>query len=210
MGQIGDCERNLWAGLNGIPEDKEISPRVLVLFGHGNVIESHVIALLRDAGYLVEDRESQSGKQFQCLALDGRLVGYIDGTIMLGDIRRPRKLLLEIKSANEKQFEVARDVGYEAWNPKYAAQLQVYMGCSDLAEALAVVYCKNTSDMYAERIKFNSECFSELLEKADRVLLSSELLPRPEAAKSQYCGFCKYCSRNAWCWSPLRDANFDD
>ena len=209
MSQIGDCERNLWAGLNGIPEGKEIEPRMLVLFEHGNAVEEHVIRLLTKSGRNVQAFDPETGEQFQCIDFDGRFRGRTDGKIELGS-REKRWALLEIKSANTKQFELAQELGYKAWRPKYADQAQVYMGYTELPEALAVVYCKDDSRIYAERLKFGKARFHAMRLKAGRILASEVVLPKPDEAKSQYCGFCKWCPRNAWCWGPLAEVRFDD
>ena len=118
--------------------------------------------------------------------------------------------LLEIKSASEKQFELCKALGYEKWNPKYAAQLQVYMGYAGFEDSVAVVYNKNTADIYIEKVRFDPQAFESLKQKATRILNQPPdvPLPRPAEGKSQYCGFCKWCARNQWCWSATADVRF--
>lgn len=208
MSQLGQCERNLWASLRGVPVDKPIEPRILLLFDHGNAVESHVIANLRKAGFVLVDRD-EHGNQFRYEDFGGRLVGHIDGKIELGTNASARETcLLEIKSANAKKFDELEAVGYEAWNPVYAAQLHTYMGYARLADSLALVYNKNTSQLYCEKIRFNPSKFKALVAKAARIITSDKTLPRPAEAKSQYCAYCKWCDRNAWCWGPLADVKF--
>ena len=211
MSAAGDCERNLWAGLNDIPEDKEIEPRILALFDHGNAIEVHVIRLLRLSGRNVIDVDPGTNDQFELVDFDGKEVGHIDGKIETGSRPTNRHLsLLEIKSANTKQFNMLLELGYVAWKPTYASQIQKYMGNADLPDALVIVYCKDDSRIHAERILYDPVAFFNLRGKAHRIIESTELLNRPPEAKSQYCKFCKYCNRNQWCWAPTTGANFDD
>jgi len=207
LSQLGDCERNLWAGMNGIPEDKEIEPRILVLFKHGHAVEAHVIDLMRTAGLNVLDRDPKTGEQFTVEDFNGKLASHIDGLVECG---KNGFLLLEVKSASEKKFDELLAAGYEAWNPKYAAQLQAYMGYFKLDDSLAVVYEKNTSRIHAEKVRFDPVRFGELHAKAKRVVTSTEVLPKPPEAKSRYCAFCKYCSRGDWCFSPLAGLTFDE
>jgi len=211
MSQLGKCERNLWAGLQGIPEDHEMDPRILVLFEHGNAVEDHVIRLLKRAGFLVQETDPDTGQQWRLSAFNDRLVGHMDGKIRTNPVST-EWALLEIKSANEKNFDELITVGYEAWNPQYAAQLQIYMGYSHLSDSLVVVYAKATSRIYAEKIRFDPAKFGALVEKAERILKHSAVKPidRPAEGKSQYCGYCKWCDRNQWCWSPLAEVQFDD
>lgn len=207
LSQLGDCERNLWAGINGIPEDKEIEPRILVLFGHGHAVEAHVIDLLKRAGFNVLDRDPKTGEQFTVEDFNGKLAGHADGMIECG---KNDFLLLEIKSASEKKFDELLAVGYEAWNPKYAAQLQAYMGYFKLSDSLAVVYEKNTSRIHAEKVRFDPVKFGEFHAKAQRIVTAEKVLPRPVEGKSRYCAFCKWCNRGDWCWSPLAGVEFDN
>jgi hypothetical protein len=209
MSEIGGCERNLWAGLHEIPQDKEIEPRILALFELGKHVEIHVIELLRASGRIVWDVDPETNEQFHYTDFDNRFRGRTDGMIELGS-SQPHRALLEIKSANQKQFDLLIEVGYAVWHPKYADQLCVYMGYADLKEALVIVYCKNDSRLYAERLKSNPVRFHALRLKAGRILEAETTLPRPEEAKSQYCGFCKWCSRNQWCWSSTADVQFDE
>ena len=96
------------------------------------------------------------------------------------------------------------------WNPRYGDSLHAYMGSSGIGQALVVVYNKDTSEMYAEKIQFDSDRYAGLREKVGTVLMSKELPDRPGRAKSKSCQFCKWCDTAEWCWSPLREANFDE
>lgn len=206
MGQIGDCERNLWAELHGIPNERPLDGRMHLLFEHGHAIEKLLVRDLKHAGFEVLDVDPETGRQFELSALEGKLFGYIDGQIIL--VKNP--MLLEIKSANDKQYNLCVELGYEAWNPKYKAQLHVYMGCVGLGDALCGVVNKNTDDRYFEKVRFDPDIFLELMNKARRILDAEEILPRPAQAKTQYCAYCKWCNRNQWCWSPVAEKPFDD
>lgn len=207
MSEIGGCERNLWAGLHGIPEESDPDPLRLGIFRLGNTLEAHVVELLRLSGRQVIDRDPKTGEQFHYVDFDARLRGRLDGFIEIGTDRR-RLAVLEVKSANTAQFELASELGIKAWRPTYFDQAQMYMGYSKHDEALVVVIGKETGRVYAERIRFDAERFHALRLKAGRVL-DGEQPSRPEAASSQYCSFCKWCRRNEWCWSAVADARFD-
>jgi hypothetical protein len=174
------------------------------------VIEDHVVDLLQASGFAIETRDPKTRDQFRVAGFGGRLVGHLDGRITLGS--KPadqRQAILEIKSAKASRFEDLLPVGYEAWSPKYADQIQCYMGFSKIHEALVVVYCKDDSRIFAERLKLDPDRYKALWSKAKRIITSEQVLPRPAEAVSQYCGFCKWCPRNEWCWGPLSEIHFD-
>jgi hypothetical protein len=215
LSQIGGCIRNLWAGVHDVPEDAPIEPRMLVVFEHGNATESHLVALLRRAGFQVVDRDLDTGRQFEVVDHEGRVSGHLDGLILDASKSIDTWRLLEIKSANENQFEALLSAGYAAWQPKYNDQVQAYMGYArdqlkfgPIGEALVVVECKNDSRIYAERIPFDPMRFHMLRQKAGVALLSDVPPERPAEATSQYCNFCKWCPRNEWCWSSTADVRF--
>lgn len=216
MGALGGCERNLWAELHGVPDERPPDGRTCVLFDMGHSVEELVVQLLKDADYEVEDVDPETGNQFELWGLDKRLHGFTDGKIKINGTWR----LLEIKSASSRkprdskdkpgQFEMCVSLGYEKWNPKYAAQIQGYMGFSGLEDSVCIIKNKNTSELYVEKVRFDPDKFSALLDKAVRILEAEEILPRPAEGKSQYCSFCKWCPHNQWCWSATAGVKFDE
>ena len=143
---------------------------------------------------------------------DGRWVGHIDG-IFWSDGPGPieKKSLLEIKSSNLKRFEALKEVGYEAWSPSYSAQLHAYMHhLPGVEDAIVIVYCKDASLFHVERILFDID-IARKLEKQNALVTAEGKLPppRPKAAKSRSCAYCKWCDRQEWCWNVLTDMDLD-
>lgn len=203
LSAAGECVRSLWAGLRGEAPAEEIEPRVLAVFEMGHAVEAMVVELLRAAGYVV------MRQQERIEAFGARVVGHIDGTTLLGSKHDQSEHLLEIKSSNAKRFEELLAAGYEAWNPKYADQLHAYMGFLGLDRALVIVVCKDDSRIWSERIRFDRDRFIAI-NKALKTALDSEMVPaRPAEATSQFCAYCKYCSRAEWCWGPTAEVSFD-
>jgi hypothetical protein len=151
-----------------------------MIFELGHAIEIEVVKWLELAGYTIE------GRQLAFSACADMLRGHCDG-IIHGVTSRPH--LLEIKSASKSSFDkfVAHGVASE---PKYAAQLQLYMGLGNLERALFVVYCKDNSDIYAERVHFNRPEFERLLLKAESIITANEM---PEPVEDYFsCRFCDF------------------
>jgi len=205
LSAIGGCERNLWATVHGVPESsgRGFSGRMLVLFSLGDAIEFQIVGLLRKAGCIVEDVDPLTNEQFRVVVGD-LASGRLDGKIYV----KPDDLepaLLEIKSANSKSFGKLWGTGYEKWNPKYAAQIQIYMRLAGLKSAVVIVENKDDSELYVEGILLDEEAADALIAKAMRVTTSEDVLPRPVEAKSPSCSFCKWCPRIKWCWFPTQE-----
>ena len=80
----------------------------------------------------------------------------------------------------------------------------------EVKDAVVCVYNKDTSEMYWERILEDKSSGIRLLEDHKIVVSESDSPPeRPSQATSHGCKYCKYCSRNVWCWDPSTDARFD-
>lgn len=208
LSQIGKCERDLWAGINGIPAERHPEGRILVLFDLGNAVEGHLIALLNAAGFEVTDLEE--GSQIR-VVLGDRASGRLDGEILLELEDGTRRAVLETKSANAKKFDELIAAGScAAWNPVYHDQVQIYMHLRGRICALVIVECKDDSRLWVELIDRDIDRGVELAEKANRITTATCPPPKPKEAKSQYCGYCKWCDRNAWCWSATAGVRFDD
>lgn len=216
LSAIGKCQRELWAIRTGIPDERPPGGQALMTFDVGHHVEGAVIEWLRKAGYEVQC-ERAGGKQLRVWMRGETGVGHIDGLIRWESRSGSAWRLLEIKTAKAKKFEELLECrSYRAWNEGYYDQVQGYMGASastadvpTLTDCLVVVVCKDDSRLWCEMIAFDPERYAELEAKARLVVKSDEIVPRPKSATSQYCKFCKWCSRNAWCWSPLAGVEFD-
>lgn len=211
--QIGKCERDLWAGIHGIPSEREPEGRILVLFDLGEAVESHLISLLQASGFIVNDTDENCA-QIRITAFedeDGnpRASGRLDGEIRVHSDEV--WAVFEVKSASRKKFDELLEAGsYEAWNPVYYDQVQMYMGLRKRARTLVAVECRDDSRLRFELVDFNPGRFGQLYTKASRIVSSGEILDRPAVAKSQYCAYCKWCDRNKWCWGPLAGVRFEE
>ena len=212
LSAIGRCPRQLWATMHGVPDERPPTDRTLLIFEMGNYVELMVTSLLERAGYELEGTDPDA-PQIYVEMLDGTrrvATGSADGIIYLGPPEAPRPHVLEIKSAKASKFEEVIAVGYEAWNADYKAQVHAYMGASHIHDALVIVLNKDTQEIHSERIKFDSDFYASLVAKARSVLDAKTLPDKPKEARGYSGKFCKWCPVNAWCYSPLREADFDE
>lgn len=151
LSEIGNpCARYLWMAHRGLINNQP-EGRILRLFELGNVIENALIKDLLSAGYEVWGQQQQVKIEFEGVTLFGHIDGRIKG------LKESKQVhLLEIKTASKKSFNKINN-SYQEWNAKYKAQIQVYMLTAKLQNALVVVYCKDDSRIYSERIKIDKD-----------------------------------------------------
>ncbi len=224
VGDLGVCERDIWAAIAGVPNERPFGGQVSVhALEVGKVLEPFIVDLLTQADYEVLTLDPETGQQFEVSAFDGKLIGYLDGKVKMNGTWR----VLEIKTCSAKQFALFKSLSWASWNPKYHCQVQGYMGLSSIDDSVCVVFNRDRvpreDGILIEKVRFDPDFFSELLDKAERVLNQPPDVPLPRpiwyeedergekvkrGATSQYCGFCKWCPRNQWCWSATADVRF--
>lgn len=165
---IGDDQRAVWLAWRWcLPYDQD-DPRRFMIFELGDLLEDHVADLLRRAGMqvIVDDGKNQ---QFGFKAVGGHYAMRLDG-VLLGVPEAPQTWhLLEVKSMADRYFKELIKKGVEKAEPKYHAQCITGMHHAGLTRCLFVVYNKNTSELYFERIKADEMHGAALLEKATTI-----------------------------------------
>jgi hypothetical protein len=186
-----ECHRKLWYSFH---KPKPIlDPRVNRIFRLGNLIEDEIISILRLAGFNVYT-EQENGEQFGFI--DGPIAGHIDGVITgLPESSKPH--LLELKSAKDKSWKEFVKEGYQK-DSKYMAQVQIYMRKMGLERALVIVYNKDTSELYLERIKLKKRHADALISKGKAIAEMDNEPPRQYSSKTFF--KCRWCDWNKECW----------
>lgn len=149
--QIGGDPREVWLAWRWcLPQN--VDARTRMIWRHGDLIETELVRLLRQAGLEVIDRE-QGGDQIGYTALGGHYAMRLDGVVR-GLPEAPGVWhTLEAKSmANKYHTKLCRE-GLKAANPEYHAQCQTGMHHAGLARCLFIAYNKDTSALYIERIR---------------------------------------------------------
>jgi CRISPR/Cas system-associated exonuclease Cas4 (RecB family) len=181
------CERLIWYRYHGIIGEP-ISAKLKRTFSVGHYLEKMVISQLRDAGlniitpvYALSDLDLPNFK------------GHVDGIW-----RNENKIaIIEIKTARDSSFHEFVKVGLLRWNAIYYAQLQAYMGMSNIHEAYLIALNKDTSDVHDEFIAFDADYYEGLKHKAKRII-DSEI--EPERVNVNPCYFmCRACQYKRIC-----------
>jgi hypothetical protein len=190
----GPCDRQLFYEYNLTPP--KVDARIQRLFDLGSAIETLVIKHLRDCGVVVFDKDDK-GNQWVADFPDKRIGGHLDGVVMnLPESSRPH--LLEVKSANDSSFNKAQKEGVKEWNKQYYAQVQLYMMATGLERCLFIVYNKDNSELYIERLNYNKIEAEIFYQRAVSILDMKEPPDRPFPDKSYF--ICKFCKWKEECW----------
>ena len=174
--------------------------RVARLFQTGHREEARIIAELRAIGVDVHDRNPDSGDQFRFTALGGHIAGSADGIIEGGLSEAPKsRHLLEIKTSNSKQFSELKLKGVQAHKPLHYAQMQIYMWAFGLERAYYLCLCKDTDDLYAERLAREPGFAEAVIDRATPVVFSIHPYDVPRLSNHSGWYVCKWCSARAVC-----------
>jgi hypothetical protein len=191
-----ECDRRLWMGFRHVFLER-FDGRMLRLFDTGHREELRVIDDLRAAGMEVWALDPATSEQYTYTALDGHVVAKLDG-VVLGVPEAPETPHdLSIKTANTKNFAKIQKDGIAKAKPEHYAQVQIEMGLADLNRALYVCVCKDTDEIYVERINFDDKAFKAFLLRASRIIKAEAAPDRISNDPAFY--ICKFCPLTQHC-----------
>lgn len=188
-----------WTTLRAIPG------RIARLFETGHESEHRFVAILRRMGWQVWDKDPAAvekiasdperykhmNPQFKVSDFAGHLSGYLDGIGSHPIFTRGANVLLEFKTANEKNFRILVSKGVRVWSPKYYAQACIYMFYYNLPWTLFMVENKNDSEIVYRVVMRDDAHAREKLGLADTIVNSRS---RPaKIAMSAAHHKCKFC-----------------
>lgn len=204
---IGEpCERKLWYGFRWVYDPEQFDGRKLRLFETGHREEARMIDDLRRAGVEVWDRDPDDPqKQIGVVAIGGHFRGHLDG-IGVGFVEAPKAAhVLELKTHNTKSFAALLAHGVAESKPLHHAQMQVYMHLMSLTRAFYLAHHKDTDELYAERIRYDSSYAMWLMAKAQHVITAARPLAKlhddPEHKMAWPCRCCPAlagCHQGGW------------
>lgn len=207
-GVIGEeCERALWYSFRWAYTPEKFDGRMLRLFDTGHREEDRLVADLRRIGVEAWDKDPETGKQWAVFDYGGHFTGRLDG-VCIGLPEAPKTPhLLECKTHSLKSFTKLKKDGVQKAHPKHYAQMQSYMDYMGLTRALYLAQCKDTDELYAERIENDVVHAAALRAKAKRIIDSREPPPRLHDDPSSRAAFaCQWCKAREQChsgqWSP--------
>jgi len=197
MSQLGEnCARKLWFYFRWTAKDK-IDGRVNRIFTTGHNAEADMIRDLESIGVKTWDTlDSQAGFH----AVSNHCRGHSDGMALGIPGAEKTTHLLEFKTSSDKLFKLVKKNGVEKEKYIHFCQIILYMHFSKTTRALYLVYNKNTSEYYAERVHANNELAKDLIFKATLIIGSENVADfmkigngSPSFYKCKFCNFSSVC-----------------
>lgn len=175
-----ECLRQIWYECKGY-EGEALSPKIKRTFAIGKQLESLILDELEQAGmYIVRD-------WWELVDED---LPYFRGHV---DAIADNDTIIEIKTAKDSSHKLFVKNGLLRWQPKYYAQVQAYMGMSGIEKAIVIVLNKDSSELWDEEIKLDSNYYEGLRFKAEVIYESTKEPVRINNSPAFYmCKICKF------------------
>lgn len=184
-----DCLRQIWYELNETVAE-EVSAKTRRTWAIGKRLEGLVLDWLTEAGIEVirvwYDLQSKRIPVFR---------GHLDAVWI--DKNGDAKAIIEVKTAKDASYKIFITKGVKVWNPQYYAQVQSYMGMSDINRAYIIVLNKDNSLISDELVKFDMGFYEKLEQKAQ--MISTAVIEPPKIHSSPLYFKCKMCKFNKVC-----------
>ena len=191
-----NCRRYLWLSFRWALKSK-FDGRLLRLFSTGHREEGRIVEELRGIGCQVWETDLNTGDQFEITDCNGHFKGHLDGKA-LGLPEAPMTVhVLEFKTHNTKSFSELKTKKVKDSKPMHWAQMQVYMFKENLERAMYIAVCKETDDLYVERVELDAHAARALIDKAQTIIEMDEPPPRISEDPSWFS--CKWCDMHPIC-----------
>lgn len=186
-----ECDRALFYAFRWASYPEHIDGRKARLFETGNREEERMIAELCAIGCEV------TGEQERISACGGHVRGKIDGRVLgLPDAPKTEHLF-ETKTHKADSWRAVVKHGVKAKKPAHYAQCQIGMHLTGCSRAFYLAHNKDTDELHAERIEYDSLYCIQLLARAERIVRSD--IPPPKISDNPDYFACKFCPARAQC-----------
>ena len=193
------CERSTWLDFHWAINDYK-EPKMVRLLHLGEIIEGEMAEVLLSLGMDLK----YAGKDQIKVFIAPHFVCKPDGIIFSGVPTAEKTIhVWECKSSNRKHYEELQKKGLREAKPEHYVQMMCEMRAASIflnkkvERGFYTAYCKDNSEIYAERIDFDEETLNVYLQKAERIRLA-ERLPEGLSDNPNFEG-CRYCNKSHFC-----------
>lgn len=201
-----ECDRQIWMDWRLCTSDTH-SPRMLRLFETGHREELRVIAGLECTKALpIPVTWSFYAPETQLGWVDREYTnGHLSGSIDAAFLSNGRVVaILDVKTANDKNFAKIQSQGIQKAKPGYYTQMQIYMALGQqngepIEAAYLVVVRKSDDNIYSERVEFSKRAATNRMKRAARIVNAET----PPARMPDHTKFpCTWCDHYNSCQLP--------
>ena len=195
---IGDeCAAKIFYGWRWATKPR-FSGQTLRLFNRGHLEEGRFVALILTAGMQIVQQDS-SGGQYRVSYLNGHFGSAIDGVIIgCPDMPQPETpILTEMKTHNDASFKKLKADGVKESKWEHFVQMQEYMLYYKLPAALYIAVNKNTDEIWAEIVPFESEVAERYKDRGHIIVLADA--PPAKMSRDKTFWKCKWCDHRPVC-----------
>lgn len=190
------CDRHLWMVFRWIRE-QEFDGRMLRLFETGQKEEQRLVSDLRRIGVEVRDTQDDNVTQWTVSGVAGHFGGSIDAAAR-GFPEAPKTWsVCEFKTANTKSFKELQAKGVRSAKPLHWHQMQTYCHLTGMERAVYLVKCKDTDELYMERVHYDRAEAEKIVERARRIITAAE--PPIRISNDPSLFTCKWCQFHGDC-----------
>lgn len=183
-----ECLRQIWYEFKGF-EAESVPTKIRRTWAIGRHLEGLILDWLTEAG--IEISRTWDGLQSEGMPF---FKGHLDSVW----IKKGKAFaIIEIKTAKDASFNIFVKKGLRSWNPQYYAQVQSYMGMSNIHSAYILVLNKDSSDICDELVEFDDAFYQKLREKA--AMIAGANVAPPKINGSPLWFQCKMCKFNKVC-----------
>lgn len=183
ISDAGKCPRYIFFKFKQAPK-RDLEPRILRLFDHGNYIHRLVTKALSDQKVL-------RGEEITVPTPD-YVSGRADAVVKIGD----KDYVVDVKSINGNGFRSLKKP-----RQTYINQLQLYLHFLEIKRGILLYVNKNTQALKEFFIDYDSDLCQELLDNFQQIeekIESNTVPPRldnwPSNKQCRYCDFKEVCS----------------
>ena len=196
--QIGEeCHRKLWYYFRHVKKST-IDGRLNRLFKVGHDAESKMIKSLESVGIECWDTlDAQAGFE----GVSGHFRGHGDGACRNVPGAEKTDHLIEFKTSNLKGFKEMQKKGVKESKPTHYYQMIIYAYYAKLTKMLYMMYCKDDSSYYIERLHADNKCAKELIRKAEQIITCEDVEEFSRIGSNSPSFFkCKWCDYSDVCF----------
>lgn len=174
----GRCPRSVFFKFKQAP-CRDLEPRILRLFDHGNYIHELIIKALSGQNVLRGDEIN--------IPANNLISGRADALIQVDD----HDYVVDIKSINSMSFRTLHEPSEE-----YIYQLQLYLHFFQIEQGILLYVNKDTQDLKEFLIEYDTDLCHKLLDDLERLGLKIQANQVPERLNdwpsNSQCRYCQY------------------